>query len=104
MLKDFIKIVSQESDTQRLQDNIELFLKQIKNISILDGVLLEDVSVPTGSDVVIPHKLNRKLVGYIVVRNSAEATIWDKQSDNTLPGKTLILKSSADTTISMWVF
>lgn len=103
-MKEFLRIVCDDDpNLQRVQDNIDQFVKPLKNIPILDGILLEGIEVSTsGSN--FPHKLNRKLRGWIVVSKNANEDVWDLQTSNTLPSKTLILKSSGTVTISLWVF
>lgn len=71
---------------------------------IIDGQLLKDVSIPTGSVVKVPHTLSRKVTGYIVIKKNANAQIWDSEASNTLPTKFLNLNSSANVVISLWVF
>jgi len=67
------------------------------------GQLLTGISLVNGSTT-INHGLGRKLRGYIVVLSSAAATIHDSQSTNTMPDLTLVLVSSAATTVSLYVF
>ena len=52
----------------------------------------------------INHGLGRKLQGYFVVLNSASATFYDSQSTNASTDLTLILNSTADTVVSLWVY
>lgn len=66
-------------------------------------VILPNVVVKTGANV-INHRLGRLLQGYIVILNSAAASFFDSQSTNPSPALTLILNSSADTTVSILVF
>jgi hypothetical protein len=65
--------------------------------------LLSNVALTSGINV-INHKLGQKLRGYLVVMNSAAATFYDGQDTNPSPDKTLILNSSAATTVSLLVF
>jgi len=53
---------------------------------------------------IISHLLGRKLVGYLVILNSAAATFYDGQRTNQRPDLTLILNASAPTTVSLYVF
>lgn len=68
-----------------------------------NSVLLEGVDLVVG-DNVIPHTLNRKLRGWIIVRQNAGATIYDKQDANLREDVNLVLNSSAIVTVSIEVF
>lgn len=70
---------------------------------IATPVLLSNVALLSGTNV-INHTLGAKLQGYIVVMNSTSATFFDSQQTNPTPALTLILNSSAKTTVSLLVF
>lgn len=67
------------------------------------GILLKQVSLKTG-DNTIDHKLGRNLQGWQLVRVRAAATIYDKQDNNQLQSRTLILNSSAPVVVDIFVF
>jgi len=90
-------------DLQRFQAFVQQAWAQVSKMPIINGVLVQNVPLTTGENTV-EHKLGRKLLGYIVVGNSADSRIWDSQASNNLPSKTLVLNCSANTTVSLWVF
>jgi hypothetical protein len=67
------------------------------------GQLLTGIPLASGTNT-INHGLGRQLRGYFIVMNSASATFYDNQSTNQMPQLTLILNSSAPTTVSLYVF
>lgn len=67
------------------------------------GLLLQSVSLTTG-DNVIDHKLGRKLQGWQIVRQRASAALYDKQDANQMPALTLVLNTSANVTVDLFVF
>lgn len=67
------------------------------------GLLLKNISMTTG-DNTINHKLGKPLQGWIVVRNNAASTIYDKQDTNQMQDRTLVLNSSANCIVTLWVF
>lgn len=69
---------------------------------IIDGNLIKDVEITTGSPVEVPHGLSRLINGYVVVRRSNDSIIWD--SESAAPTSLISLNSSKNTTISLWVF
>lgn len=67
------------------------------------AVLLSGIPIQMGVNT-INHTLARKLQGYVVVMNSADATFYDSQNINPSPQSTLILVASEPATISLLVF
>lgn len=70
---------------------------------LVGGRLLNGVVLILGANT-INHGLGRKLQGYFVVMNSTSSTFYDSQSTNQRPELTLVLNSSAATTVSLYVF
>jgi hypothetical protein len=67
------------------------------------GVLLKSIALTTGTNVV-NHRLSRNLQGWVITRIKSAATIYDQQDSNQTPALTLILVSSADAVIDLWVY
>lgn len=79
-------------------------LNKLLDNPLLQGIILENVVLASG-DNTINHKLGRTLQGYIVTRyKNAAAAVYDKQSTNKMPELTLVLNSSAATTVNLYVF
>lgn len=102
-VKAFKKVISDNQDIRKLSDNLIEFLVPVQKNNLLDGLLLKSIALASGTTSV-EHKLGRAPEGWIVVRNRAQSTIWDTQDANSMPEKTLILHSSAATTVDLWVF
>lgn len=67
------------------------------------GVILKNVSLTIG-DNTIDHRLGRDLQGWQLIRVRAAATVYDKQDSNQLKALTLILNSSANVVVDLFVF
>ena len=67
------------------------------------STILSMVSLVSG-DNIIPHTLNRALVGWKIVRQRSAATFFDKQDDNDRPTVNLVLNASADCVVDLEVF
>jgi len=101
--KGYKKISTENNDINKIQEYIGAAVESLADSPILDGILLKNVSLISGTTAVF-HKLNRPLQGYLIVRKRANADIWDSQDSNTAPSRTLILESSAAVTIDLYVF
>ena len=103
-LRSLKKSSFEDRETAKLQTNMEIWTQQITNVPIIDGVLLRDIELTTGSVNKIEHKLGRKLIGWMIAGQNANAVVWDSQSNNTTPNSTVDLNCSANVTINLWVF
>ncbi len=65
--------------------------------------ILNNIVLISGTNV-INHLLDRTLKGWRIIRINGIASIYDTQSSNQTPTKTLILISNAAVTISIEVF
>lgn len=90
-------------DLNRAQDGLLPTVSALSGVQISDGVLLEEVVLASGANIV-PHKLGRILQGWIPVRVRASATLYDTQDANNTPDQTLLLTASALVTVDLWVF
>ena len=68
---------------------------------ILNGHLIEDIEITSGTPYTLNHGLDSVIQGYIVVKRNANATVWD--SDDATR-QTITLNSSANVTVDLWVF
>lgn len=100
-MKNFNQIHTNNADLNRVQDNIVLFTTPITNISILDGALVEDVSLST-SETKVNHTLQRKPIGWIIVKKDAAQDVYESGSTN--QDRFLSLTATGTVTVSLWVF
>lgn len=70
---------------------------------LVGGNFLNGINVSSGNNT-INHGLGEKLQGWIITRNSASVTFYDRQSTNPRPDLTLVLVASGSATISLYVF
>lgn len=104
MSTSFRKIGTESFELKQVQENIEQTFKSVLSNPLLDGVLLSDIGLTTGSPNMVEHKLGRQPLGYIVVKRSAAATISDVKSEKVVEQNFLKLNTSTNVTISLWVF
>lgn len=72
----------------------------VLNNEINQGILLENITITTGINV-INHLLGRKQIGWIITDKNSNANLYRSVELN---NKTLTLTSDANSIISLWVF
>jgi hypothetical protein len=88
----------------RMFGRIQLFFEKIAGQVILDGRYVDEVNLTSGVQNFIEHKLGRAVKGYIVVKNNAQCDIWDNEATNTNQDRFLVLRTSANAIVSLWIF
>ena len=100
-LRAFKERGSKNFDVAKIQDSIREYTSNLINgVEILNGNLIQDIEIVTGTPKIVNHGLGRTLVGYFIAKISADANVWDTASDS----RTLTLNSSANVTITIWAF
>lgn len=96
------RIRSDDDTLRQVQDASDAIFQIIATKPILDGRLIQNVTVNTQATV--NHGLSRQLIGWLIVRKRNSEGVWDTQDSNPTPSSTLTLESSGSTTIDLWVF
>lgn len=96
------RVYTGSPEIQRMQDLIAESVEQLERSPMGKGVLLEGVSLSTGASNRVNHKLGRVPSGWIIVDRDDNANVWS--STSSLPNKFLELSTSADVTVSLWIF
>jgi hypothetical protein len=98
-----VRVQSGDRVLSLIQDNLAKAIDDIADQPLTGGVVVSGIPLVAGPNVV-NHTLNRLLVGWYLVRNRANATVFDTQDSNLMPTKTLLLTASAATTVDIFVF
>lgn len=101
-MKKFNQFFTKDDNLNRIQKNIEEAFQPLLSNEVIDGNLLENVSLVSGSVNVIKHGLDRKYRGWIVVDKNANANIYSSTSN--VPEKTLLLNTTLNCVVSIWIF
>lgn len=103
MISKIYRLQSENREINQLQLNIINGVNALIGLPLNQGTLIQEVDLVTGANVV-NHTLGRALVGWILTRVRANATVFDTQDLNPNPGLTLFLTASADVTVDLWCF
>ena len=103
-LKEFKKVKLADSALTQLQNNIAGFTSQLTNNPILTGNLITGVVLVFGQTTTVNHGLGRKIQGFQIVYKNNSVEVWAEDVNQTLPISNIVLSTSADATVNLWVF
>jgi len=103
-LRSFERVNVTDPSIQKLQYRLEETLRPVTDAAIIDGRLIEDIDLASGTSTRIAHKLGRKLRGWIVVGRNAAQHVYDENSGETDLDSFLHLTAGGTVTVNVWVF
>lgn len=98
------RIISDNFDIQSLEQNVAQAVNPLLAAPDAGKVAITNVAVSNVAATDIPHGLGRPIVGWVITRKDAQADVWDTQSTNPYPAKTLRLNASGPCTLSLLVW
>lgn len=100
-VKPFRPINVKDPDLMRVQDSVKETFSSIVRSPLLNGNIVQ--ANLTTSSVEVSHGLNRNIVGWFIIRQNAQAAVWEPAASET-PNKTVRLQASASVTVSIYFF
>lgn len=100
----FRKIFTDDPLQQRLQDSIAQSFSQLEKLPQLDSVIVKNVTLSAAIDNLVEHKLGREIVGWQIIRQNANAVVYESSTVNTTPSAFVILRTSAACTVTILFF
>lgn len=97
------KVFFSDSLLTQLQDGIENSLNSVFSKTILDGVLVEGISLTT-SFKNVSHGLGRPVRGYVLVKSDVITSLKDDDANNVNRSLYIKLAAGATATVSVWFF
>lgn len=91
----------------RIQTNVATVLDPVLATPIIDGVLVQNLTIPASGVLVVPHNLGRKALGIMVVMASAAVSMpYALPANQGTPtgGIVLTFSSGAGALVNIWVF
>jgi len=90
-----------DSVLQRFIGSVVERINLISDVPFLDGIYHRNISLVTGTNQ-INHRLGRLYLGYIILRKTASADIYE--SGTVDKSKVISVYSTGNVTIDLWVF
>lgn len=97
----FKKINVNDQNLNLIQDQIANILDPLTKNPLSDAVFLENITLIGGVQNLVPHKLARLPIFWVVTRLNANTPVWEETSD--FPEKYLILRTSTSCRVSLMV-
>ena len=91
-------------EVKRLNDNCAVSFDSILPFPMLSGIIIPNIIMLSGIDKIINHGLGVPYTGWFIIRQNAAASIYESSTVNTLQDLQIILKSSANVTVSLFIF
>jgi len=88
-----------DDDTHRALLRIIDAINTLGSVEILKGTLVKDITVGT-TETLVPHKLGRKPLGFIVVSADGSGHVYG----DTFSTSYLTLTATTSVVVSLWVF
>lgn len=101
MLKPFVELNLADQDLNRVQNNISNAVNPITIVPFLDGQAIEGIVLTSATPVTVNHKLRREVKQIWVTKLETNAVVWTTPSDD--PANTIIMNTTADATVNVWV-
>jgi len=87
-------------ELNRVQDNLVEVVNTIADKPIVDGVLIKRVILAAGSDNLVIHGLSRTPSLVLVGTPNTNAVVWQT---GVVTDSYVVIRTSADCTVNMWV-
>lgn len=100
--KPFVKVKTDDSNLNRLQDRIVETVNPIVSNTILDCRLIQSISLKSGQVNSVSHRLGRNYQSAVPILYG-RADVWIEPVNNS-PGLVILLRTSADCTIDLLIF
>lgn len=99
-LKAFRAVSSDVQDVNQLSRNVDEFTRPLVQNPLLDGQLLENISI--SGALLVNHDLGRPWRGYLITNKNASVDIYAtrKTTDNLM----ILLTASGPATVDIWIF
>ena len=104
MLKPFLKIRTDEEDSEIIQEQLKKFTMQLEANPLLDGHILEDIDLAGGVATVISHKLGRQIQGWFFTDITSDIAAPLIYRTGTWDDKFFELTASLACNVSVYVF
>jgi hypothetical protein len=102
-LKALKTIQPKEYELDVVQRNVKEYTGQLNSNPLLSGVHLKGIVLSSSSSNTITHKLGRGYIGWFITKIKVDANIYENTTQ-TLPTRNIVLETTADATVDIYIF
>ena len=97
--------VAQDAEVREMDSNVSRVFQSLQPNPLLNNpVILKGLVFVSGVDLTINTRLNRTVVGFIVINSNAAVSVYQSSTVNIAPTALIILKSNADAIVDILFF
>ena len=103
-MKQYKRVLQDDITLNRIQDSVEDFVGSII-FPYLPGInIIKNVFINSIKDNYVSHKLNRPLLGYIIINRNVNTVIYTSGTANANENLYIILRAPSDVTVDILFF
>jgi len=103
-VRSYARVNLTDPELQEFEFRVEDTFRPITDSSIIDGRIISDIELSSGTISKIAHKLGRKLQGWVIVGKNAAQHVYDDNSGQTDLDTYIHLTAGGTVTVNVWVF
>lgn len=104
-MEPYIRVAADDRQTQELDNNVNRVFQSLYSNKLLNNpVIVTGLTFVAGTNLVVNHKLNRPVTGFIPINLNAASIIYQSTTTNATPKTSIILKASANVTADILFF
>lgn len=103
-LRNYERVNLTSPELREFEYRIEETFRPITTSTIIDGRLISDIDLASGTVSKIAHKLGRKLQGWVIVGKGAAQHVYDNNSGQSDLDEYIHLTAGGTVTVNVWVF
>lgn len=104
-MQQYISTITNSPEIKQLDEAVRRVFDSIYlNPLLANPTLITGLVFTSGTDLVISHKLNRTVKGYLMVGSTTAASLYTSPTVNSNPNQLIILRTNANTTANVLFF
>lgn len=101
----YYSVTTDDAVTQAIDSGVaRVFNSLLPNPLLNNPTIIKNIVFISNADTLVNHRLDRPVVGFIVINLNAAAIIYRSTTVNRIPTATIILKSNANVTADILFF
>ncbi len=101
----YTQTIANDPVTREIDSNVNRVFNSLYSNPLLNNlVIVKDLVFSSGVDLVVSHKLNHPVTGFIVVNSNAAVNMFQSSAINIAPSANIILQCDANAVVTILFF